>query len=509
MRWLDGSSVERRERLVTLLTVLGALLIVLALIALLGAVLELLSRFRQPILLFVGGALLAYLMAPLVATLQRVLHSRAASIAAAYIVLFVSLVLLGVLLVNPFISQARSLSTQLHSPSAASLASLSALQGQAAVIRRELGVQQGLLASGQSVPPDSVQRVRSDIATFSGEFGGLTAGPIPPGETQTPPSYVKSMSAPLAQLRTDYSRYQSSTELVDLTDMSHAVRDAGDLVSATRIAHDKVASSPILLLNLQVWLDRRGLPVDLHEKFGSALHQVSNQLAGIVNNAVAVALQAGGLLLNTVIILIISVYFLSDGARFVRWCVALSPQSMEGQAEYFVSSFNSILGAYLRTQILMALLAAVLAAVGALVLGVPYAIVIFVTVFVLSLVPVIGPLILPIPPMLIAVIFTSLPAPVLYLAWLLIGEQLVTNVIGPRVQGHSVGIHPLEAMAAALIGFPIAGFLGSFFAVPMVAFLHVVVGSVAHARRELRSARGGSPSQTTAAVPLVETAGKR
>jgi predicted PurR-regulated permease PerM len=172
---------------------------------------------------------------------------------------------------------------------------------------------------------------------------------------------------------------------------------------------------------------------------------------------------------------------------------------------YFVASLNRILGAYLRTQILMALLAGGLAAAGALIFGVPYAVVIFLTTFVLSLVPVIGPLLIPVPPILIAIVFTPLPGPVLYTIWILAAEQIITNIVGPRVQGHSVGIHPLEAMAAALVGFPVAGFFGAFFAVPAVAFLHVVIGSIAHARTEVRTAHvAAAATQTSASqTPLV------
>ena len=77
--------------------------------------------------------------------------------------------------------------------------------------------------------------------------------------------------------------------------------------------------------------------------------------------------------------------------------------------------------------------------------------------------------------MIIVIATTPMPIPLFYLVWLLVGEQLATDVIGPRLQGHHVGIHPLEAMPAAMVGFPLAGFVGAFFAVPIVAFIHIVV----------------------------------
>ena len=110
-------------------------------------------------------------------------------------------------------------------------------------------------------------------------------------------------------------------------------------------------------------------------------------------------------------------------------------------------------------------------------------IVIFFSSFFLSLVPVLGPVILPFPPLLIALVFSPLPKPIYYLFWLLIGEQCVTNVVGPRLQAHNLKIYPLEAMACALIGLPLAGLPGAFFAVPIVAFGHIVIQEFTRARK--------------------------
>jgi predicted PurR-regulated permease PerM len=197
-------------------------------------------------------------------------------------------------------------------------------------------------------------------------------------------------------------------------------------------------------------------------------------------------------------VLIISVYFVTDGGRFVGWCVRLAPTRMRPRVRYFVNSLNEILGTYLRAQVLLAALAGTLDSTGALVFGVPYPIVIFFSSSILSLIPVIGPVVLYIPPIVIALLFTSFPTPLFYLPWLLIGEQLVTNMIGPRVQARNVGIHPLEAMAAALLGFPIAGLIGAFFAVPIVSFLHVVARQAIHSVGHENGEIGGmAPREVT------------
>jgi predicted PurR-regulated permease PerM len=462
---------QKIETLINVFIVLGILLVALAIFALIGDVLGLLDRFRSEIFLFLIGAILAYLMAPLVHVLEPIVRKRWAAVLASYLALFLALAGLAFLLINPFISQAKSLIDNLHNPSSGSLTAIGHIKTTATRIHVDLSTTKPVAA------------VRADIATLHAELSTASSGATAVGQIKVPPSYITPIERQLQKLISDLDTAAQQSGAIGSTQLDRLVSDSTQLMLIVNGSAKKMSSTPRLLLGLQSWLDRHGFQVDLHDQFGSALQQVSNQVASLVNNALGIALRAGNLLLNTVLILIISIYFVSDGGRFVQWLIGRTPAEAREETQHLVTRLDQILGSYLRTQVLMALLAATLDATGAVVLGVPYPVVIFFSSFLLSLVPVIGPVVLPFPPMLIAVVFAPLPTPVLYLAWLLVGEQLATNVIGPRLQGHSVGIHPLEAMAAALLGFPLAGFLGSFFAVPIVAFLHVVAKEVIGARQ--------------------------
>lgn len=473
MEWLHEERSQKVERLLSILIVLGTLLSALAIIALFSDLLALLGRFHSELFLFLFGALLAYLIAPLVHLLQRVVRVRWAAVLGAYLLLFLTLVAVGFLLINPFISQARSLVQNLQNPPPSSLHQFDSVS--TASIRVQTDITSG---AGTSV-------LESDIAALQTTITALSATKPRTGKVRVPPSYVAPLNTAVARLASDVRQsYPSRSELS---------RDTSAVVSANGTARAKTASTPLLLLGLQQWLDDHGIRIDLKDKFGKTLQQVSSQVASLVNNALGIALKAGNLMLNTVLVLIISIYFLADGQRLVNWMISLVPRADRAETRYLVQRLDAILGTYMRTQVLMAMLVGTLDAIGAVVVGVPYAVVVFFSSFLLSLVPVIGPVVLPLPPMVIALVFAPLPRPVIYLCWLLIGEQLATNVIGPRVQGHSVGIHPLEAMAAALIGFPLAGFIGAFFAVPLVAFLHVAVTQILLFRRE-RTAREVIPA---------------
>jgi hypothetical protein len=56
-------------------------------------------------------------------------------------------------------------------------------------------------------------------------------------------------------------------------------------------------------------------------------------------------------------------------------------------------------------------------------------------------------------------------------------QQFESNVLGPRVIGRAVGLHPLGALFALLVGFEVAGILGGPFAVPIAGVLWVLVSA--------------------------------
>ena len=481
MQLLQQDRPPNVATVIRIATVLGVLLIVLAVIALLNDVLGVLDRFRSAIYLFVFGAILAYLMEPPVRLLKRMLRINWVAVMGAYLLLFAGLAVFALLLINPFISQARSLIENLRNPATGSLVSLQIIQQDVGRVQSDLSAQQHLLSSKQPILQQQVAQTQADISLLAQQVSNVLAGKIPHGSTQIPPTYVAPMVPLVNQLRSSYEKAIGKTGTIDPGLLALSVTAGNQANAKANALYQQTSSTPILLLDLQTLLDNRGIQVDLRDKFGKALQQLSNELASILNNALSITLQAGNLLLNTVLTLLISIYFLNDGGRFIRWLIQLVPARTRPQVASAVTNLDQILGSYLRTQILIALIAATLDASGALILGIPYAIVIFFSSFLLSLVPVIGPVILPFPPLLIAVVFSPLPKPIIYLAWLLVGEQFATNVLGPRLQAHNLRIHPLEAMAAALIGLPLAGLLGAFFAVPIVAFIHIVVHGFAQA----------------------------
>lgn len=475
--------------------VLTILLVILAAYAILYITATILVRFAGAILLFVLGAMLAYVLSPLVNRLEIAFHARWLAILLSYLLVAAALVALAVMLFSPFIQQSQSLVDNLHNPSAESLQRIARVQHDASAVRLALDKQRKTAASVGALEPRVVKSTQQRISTLRSEVrslgqGGRLRAPKPPHQeggnrqhqgstpalqTRVPPSYVNSVLAPLYRLENSYAAAtQSPANIVPLS-LENADRNARKMDTAAVAMYHTVSTTPILLLHAQTWLDDHHIRVDLSSKFGEVAHQISNQGTSLLDNAITILSETATILLNTILVLIISIYLLSDGGRIIRAGVNLVPSHLREQAWFFISSLDNVLGGYIRGQIFLSALAGVLGGGGAAILGVPYPLLIGIMTFILESIPVIGPMVAVVPAVGISLVFDSPLTSVILLVWFIVYQQVVTNILGPRIFGMAVGIHPLEALAAVLIGYPLGGLLGAFLAVPIAGILHILI----------------------------------
>lgn len=475
---------------------LTILLVILASYAILFLTVSLLLRFAQAILLFVLGAMVAYVLTPMVNSLARLLPTRWMAIVLSYVLLAATLFVVAVLLFTPFVQQSQSLVDNLRNPSSASLRTISVLQAQTNRVRSDLSGYLPLVRSSGSLSSATVSRLSAEIRRVQvdidnvrrGTLSGLARGqyekgtqagnrlpPNPPPQTQIPPSYVDPLTRQLQQLSAAFTSATRSPSEIDPVAYVLVVKRAKTLSSSASHLYGIISTNPIALIRSQTWLDEHGIKVNVQEKFGQAAAQFSNQGSNLLNNVITIVTETANILLNTALILIIAFYFLNDAGRLIHGGVNLTPARYREQVWFFISSLDRVIGGYIRGQLFLSGLAGVLAGGGAAILGVPYPLLIGIMTFLLESIPVIGPMIAVVPAAAISLFFTPPLTTGVFVLWFIIFQQIVTNVIGPRVNSMAVGIHPLEAILAVLVGYPLGGLLGAFLAVPLAGIVHIVV----------------------------------
>jgi predicted PurR-regulated permease PerM len=219
-----------------------------------------------------------------------------------------------------------------------------------------------------------------------------------------------------------------------------------------------------------------GLDLNLGDVQGRVLASVDQNGVGVLTHLVGALGEVGGILVDVVLALIISFYLLLDGPGMRRRLHLLVPPGHREKALFFESNASRVLGGYLRGQLIMAVTIGILAGVGAALLGLPYALVIGVLAGMFELVPMFGPILSAVPALLVA-LFQPFPTVVWVLLFFIAIQQVESNILGPRITGHAVGLHPLGALFALLAGFQLAGVLGGLFAVPVAGILWVLIAA--------------------------------
>ncbi|HEY6301488.1 MAG TPA: AI-2E family transporter [Terriglobales bacterium] len=171
---------------------------------------------------------------------------------------------------------------------------------------------------------------------------------------------------------------------------------------------------------------------------------------------------------------ILAIFFLRDGGSFHE--VLLTLVQSRTQREFLQDVFqdlNQMLAQFIRAQLTLAALSLVAYASFLGAMRVPYALMLGTAGGALEFVPLAGPLLAGAVMMSVAVLAGYQHWPFLLL-FLFVWRLLLDYVISPRVMGVSVELHPLAALFGILAGGEIAGILGVYLSIPVMASLRIV-----------------------------------
>lgn len=251
----------------------------------------------------------------------------------------------------------------------------------------------------------------------------------------------------------------------------------GPLISQLQDVLNKV---PTLVSNRSSWLadvDRffraNGIPLQtgaLQDQIGTSISSTSTALLG---GTLSVVTGVVGLVTDLFLILAITFYMIVDGGSIRGNVLRLLPERARERWFFVEATVNSVLGGYIRGQVVVALTVGAAAGLGSALLGVHYPLVIGLLAFLFEFIPLLGPVLGMIPAVLIA-LFQPFPLVLWVILYFIVLQQVESNLIVPRVSGHAVGLHPLGAMLALIAGVEIGGLGGALISVPLVGVLYVL-----------------------------------
>jgi predicted PurR-regulated permease PerM len=238
------------------------------------------------------------------------------------------------------------------------------------------------------------------------------------------------------------------------------------------------------------FLENQGVPYSNIQK---VLDQVQSQAYGfattLTNNALNFIFTLTNALLSIFLVAVLSFYLVLDGKRIRDSIISISPRRMLSNVLLFEDALNRVVGNYIRGQLTLAIIVGIFTGTVCFATGLGrFALVCGVLAFLFETIPMVGPGLASIIPILLSLLLPGpFPRTFEIVACFVVIQILESNVLGPRIVGHAVGLHPVAAILALLIGAKLFGVFGALLSTPIVAAAWVVIASL------YRSIRGESP----------------
>jgi len=238
--------------------------------------------------------------------------------------------------------------------------------------------------------------------------------------------------------------------------------------------------------DVQRWLDRRGINVQIKQQGQTALQTLegkvvrgSGDLVSFTRDLLTQIVQTGFAL---ILILVISVYMLVYAESIGKLVRSVMPGGDGTPEDDFPRRVQKAVSGYVRGQLLFSVIMGATAALALWIFGVVgifpdgsrYALAFGAFFGVMELIPYVGPILGALPPILVALFNDPLTA--VWVALLFLGiQQLEGHVVAPQVFGHSLRINPLLIIFALLFGAEVYGIVGAFVALPVAAVIRETV----------------------------------
>ncbi len=171
---------------------------------------------------------------------------------------------------------------------------------------------------------------------------------------------------------------------------------------------------------------------------------------------------------------LLSIFFLKDGRAFSDFLLStIQSRPQREFLENVLNDLNQMLAHFIRAQLTLAALTLVMYSAFLGIMGVDYWLVLGTLGGVLEFVPVVGPL-------AGALVIVTVALLMSYKHWLIliiflgVWRLVQDYVSSPRIMGESMELHPLAAIFGVMAGGEVAGILGIYLSIPVMASLRIV-----------------------------------
>jgi predicted PurR-regulated permease PerM len=201
----------------------------------------------------------------------------------------------------------------------------------------------------------------------------------------------------------------------------------------------------------------------------------------VLNEVVSAGSAVFGAVADSLIVIVLTVYFLVDMPRIRTTLYRLVPSSRRPRAILIGDEVFAKVGAYVLGNVLTSVIAGTATVIWLTVFGIPYPLLLGIFVALLDLVPIIGSTIAGV--VVAAVALTiSLPVCIATIIFFVVFRLVEDYILVPRIIGRVVKVPALVTVVAVLIGGALLGIIGALVAIPVAAALQLLTQEVLYPR---------------------------
>ena len=172
------------------------------------------------------------------------------------------------------------------------------------------------------------------------------------------------------------------------------------------------------------------------------------------------------------IVILLSFYFNVDRDLIGKEFFEFLPKSWLPHFRSFYKVTDTTLASFLRIQLIFGILSFISTWIVLVIFRVDLAVSISFLSGIFAIIPMIGPFLALIPPIALIVVVDPIKALMVGIVLLAI-QQVIFNIIGPKLLGNALKLHPAIILLSFVLGAKIGGPVGAIFAIPIIGILSV------------------------------------
>jgi predicted PurR-regulated permease PerM len=248
-----------------------------------------------------------------------------------------------------------------------------------------------------------------------------------------------------------------------------------------REATDLAQNAPQYVQDAQEWINNNDTLRDIDEEYniGDQLRRKAEELPAQLDDAAGTLSDVGGTIVSSLFaainILILSIFMVASGRRWIDWGVAQARPEHAVRIRRALDRISIAVGNYVGGALLQATIAGVTTFIVLSALGVPFAAPLAVLVALFDLIPLVGATIAAVLVGLVTIFHNFPVATIVWAIWAIIYQQIENTIIQPQIQKRAVEVHAFAVLVSVLCGATLFGIVGALLAIPFAASIQIAL----------------------------------